>query len=144
MKLWWSSTVWYRNWICADTLRSKDWSFLKVDRVNIVFVQKTFWRPSKSMERALHSFSWAGSTTIQAIIVNNNLNDWYSHLASITGQRFDIEAITKCGQAQGCIVGWDLAHAVGNVQLKLHEWDIDFACWCSYKVRRNVSVIRYL
>jgi kynureninase len=53
----------------------------------------------------------------------------------LLGQRFDIEAITKCGQANGCIVGWDLAHSVGNVQLKLHEWNIDFACWCSYKVR---------
>jgi len=66
-----------------------------------------------------------------------------SHRANLQliGQRFDIEAITKCGQANGCIVGWDLAHSVGNVQLKLHEWNIDFACWCSYKVRGLYCIV---
>ncbi|KAI8058994.1 kynureninase [Gongronella butleri] len=50
-----------------------------------------------------------------------------------TGQFFDIPTITAYAQEKGCVVGWDLAHAVGNVPLKLHEWQVDFACWCSYK-----------
>ena len=49
------------------------------------------------------------------------------------GQVMDMETITKAGKAVGAKVGWDLAHAVGNVELKLHDWDADFASWCSYK-----------
>lgn len=50
------------------------------------------------------------------------------------GQKFAMKEITAAGQNQGCIVGWDLAHAIGNVELKLHDWNVDFACWCTYKV----------
>ncbi|KAF7715132.1 Kynureninase 2 [Penicillium ucsense] len=50
-----------------------------------------------------------------------------------TGQFFDIPTITKYAQDRGLIVGWDLAHAYGNVEVKLHEWNVDFAAWCTYK-----------
>ena len=49
------------------------------------------------------------------------------------GQVFDMETITKAGKDAGAFVGWDLAHATGNIELKLHDWNIDFAAWCSYK-----------
>lgn len=49
------------------------------------------------------------------------------------GQVFEMETITKAGKEQGAYVGWDLAHAAGNIELKLHDWDVDFASWCSYK-----------
>ena len=50
-----------------------------------------------------------------------------------TGQVFDIKSITEAGHKTGAYVGWDLAHAAGNIELELHDWDVDFACWCSYK-----------
>lgn len=50
-----------------------------------------------------------------------------------TGQYYDLKKITEAAHAVGVHAGFDLAHAAGNVALKLHEWDIDFACWCSYK-----------
>ena len=51
----------------------------------------------------------------------------------LTGQWFDMPAITAAAHRAGAIAGWDLAHAVGNVPLALHEIGADFACWCSYK-----------
>jgi kynureninase len=50
-----------------------------------------------------------------------------------TGQAFDMKAITEAGHKVGAIVGFDLAHAAGNLDLHMHDWNVDFAAWCSYK-----------
>lgn len=50
-----------------------------------------------------------------------------------TGQLFDLKEITAAAHSVGACAGFDLAHAAGNVALQLHDWDVDFACWCSYK-----------
>lgn len=83
----------------------------------------------------------AGESTLHTDDILKQIADNADQLALVmfsginyyTGQFFDLEAITKAGHAAGAIVGFDLAHAAGNVPLKLHEWDVDFACWCSYK-----------
>ncbi len=50
-----------------------------------------------------------------------------------TGQFFNLQQITRAAHDTGAYAGFDLAHAVGNIPLQLHDWDVDFACWCSYK-----------
>jgi len=51
----------------------------------------------------------------------------------LTGELMDIPAITAAGHQAGAVVCWDLAHAAGNVELALHDWDVDVAAWCTYK-----------
>ncbi len=51
----------------------------------------------------------------------------------LTGQALDIERLTRAARARGVVAGWDLAHAAGNLVLRLHDWGVDFAVWCSYK-----------
>ncbi len=69
--------------------------------------------------------------------IDNNADELalvlFSGVNYFTGQLFDISAIAKAAHEAGIIVGFDLAHAAGNVPLQLHDWGVDFACWCSYK-----------
>ncbi|GGH05391.1 kynureninase [Mucilaginibacter phyllosphaerae] len=83
----------------------------------------------------------AGETTLRTEDILKQITDNADELALVlfsginyyTGQFFDLEAIARAGHAAGAMVGFDLAHAAGNVPLKLHDWGADFACWCSYK-----------
>ncbi|KAL7268794.1 Kynureninase (L-kynurenine hydrolase) [Rhizina undulata] len=77
-------------------------------------------------------------TTEQILrVIDQNSNDtavmFLSGVQYYTGQLFDVKTITQYAQKRGIIVGWDFAHAAGNVPLELHEWGVDFAAWCSYK-----------
>jgi len=82
-----------------------------------------------------------GSYTLSTNKILDTINELGETLALVlfsgvqyyTGQLFDIEAITRAGNQVGARVGWDMAHAVGNVPLELHRHQVDFAVWCSYK-----------
>lgn len=70
-------------------------------------------------------------------VIKENENElalvFFGGINYYTGQAFDMRAITKAAHDAGAYCGFDLAHAAGNIELKLHEWDVDFSCWCSYK-----------
>lgn len=86
-----------------------------------------------------------GEYTLRTEDILDAINDQGEEIALVlfggvnyfTGQWYDMPAITKAGHAAGAIVGFDLAHAAGNVPLQLHDWDVDFACWCSYKYQNS-------
>ncbi len=83
----------------------------------------------------------AGETTLRIEDIEKNLEENADSIALIllggvnyyTGQAFDLRRITEIGHRIGAVVGFDLAHAAGNTELYLHDWNVDFAAWCSYK-----------
>lgn len=82
-----------------------------------------------------------GETTLRAEDIEKTLRENGEEIALIllggvnyyTGQAFDMKRITEIGHEIGAVVGFDLAHAAGNLFLQLHDWNVDFAAWCSYK-----------
>ena len=82
-----------------------------------------------------------GEETLRIEDIESKISELGSELALVlwpgvqyrTGQAFDCARITRCAHGQGAIAGFDMAHAIGNLPLSLHDWDIDFAVWCSYK-----------
>jgi kynureninase len=83
----------------------------------------------------------AGETGLRSADVVTHLEKHGAEIAMVllgavnyySGEFLDIEPITAAGHAAGALVGWDLAHAAGNVPTRLHDWDVDWAAWCSYK-----------
>jgi kynureninase len=83
----------------------------------------------------------SGEHTLRTEDIVAKINELGGTLATVimgginyyTGQVYDMAAITEAGHAVGAKVGFDLAHAAGNIPLQLHDWDVDFACWCTYK-----------
>ncbi|ACA85697.1 kynureninase [Shewanella woodyi] len=69
--------------------------------------------------------------------VNDNADElallFFGGVNYFTGQLFDMQRLTKAAHGVGALAGFDLAHAVGNVPMHLHDWDVDFAAWCTYK-----------
>lgn len=122
-------------------------------RYKIVCEAKAFPSDQYAFEShlKLHGFSYEdaiieieplkGEHVIQTEEIISNIKKYGEEIALIifggvnyyTGQAFDMETITQAAHSVGAHCGFDLAHAAGNVPLKLHDWNVDFACWCSYK-----------
>ena len=92
-------------------------------------------------EAVIEIFPREGEFTLRTEDILKKIKDHWDELALVlfggvnyyTGQLFDLRTITNAGHVAGAVVGFDLAHAAGNVILNLHDWDVDFAAWCSYK-----------
>lgn len=104
-------------------------------QTNTHSVSKIFCIPSRKKATRLRLWcSLACSNTFSLLQRSPSL---IFVLRYYTGQFFDIRTITESAHKKGCMVGWDLAHAVGNVPLQLHDWNVDFAAWCSYKYAKE-------
>lgn len=83
--------------------------------------------PSSSTVTTAHVLSAIDAHAASTALV------WLPGIQYYTGQYWDIKTITAHAHSKGLLIGWDLAHAAGNVELSLHDWDVDCAAWCSYK-----------
>jgi kynureninase len=92
-------------------------------------------------EAIVEIFPRTGEFTLRTEDILQKINEHANELSLVlfggvnyfTGQFFDMQAITEAAHKAGAYAGFDLAHAAGNVPLKLHDWNVDFAAWCSYK-----------
>ncbi len=93
-------------------------------------------------DTAIHRLSPRdGESTLRSTDIAEYLDQHGSQIALVllggvnyyTGQFFQLDTIAAHARDLGCVVGYDLAHAAGNVPLFLHDWNVDFACWCTYK-----------
>jgi len=99
------------------------------------------WHKLDETETLIELAPRPGEETLRVDDIEAKIEELGSELALVlwpgvqyrTGQAFDCARIARAAHDQGAIVGLDLAHAIGNLPLKLHEWDVDFAVWCSYK-----------
>jgi kynureninase len=92
-------------------------------------------------DAVIEIFPREGESTLRTSDIVNRIQEHADEIALVlfsginyyTGQYFDLNAIAAAAHAVGAYAGFDLAHAAGNVPLALHDWEADFACWCSYK-----------
>ena len=99
------------------------------------------WHKLDPEETLIELAPRAGEETLRIEDIEAKIDELGSELALVlwpgvqyrTGQAFDCARITRAAHAQGAIAGFDMAHAIGNLPLRLHDWDVDFAVWCSYK-----------
>ncbi|RYY71431.1 MAG: kynureninase, partial [Chitinophagaceae bacterium] len=123
------------------------------ERYKIICEAKAFPSDQYAMESqvTLHGYTYkdavievsprAGEHTVRTediiAAIENNKDSvallLFSGVNYYTGQLFDMQRITQAAHKAGAYAGFDLAHAAGNVPLQLHDWNADFACWCSYK-----------
>ena len=101
----------------------------------------------KSDDAIVEMIPKEGSHTVSTEAILSKIEEYKDELALAmfggvnyyTGQCYDMKAIAAAAKANNITVGFDLAHGIGNVKLNLHDWDVDFAAWCSYKYLNSFS-----